>query len=135
MGRTVPSQRTYLAESSADASAERSRQLATLTIKPKGQSTIEAERARREQEKVQQYKACTGGSSLGSRTLCFIATVLCHSFIPDTFNAQLLSPLCPMCTQRFRESSDRVGTLSRSSNDTVDSEDVDSISLGTLPEL
>ena len=33
------------------------------------------------------------------------------------------------------DSSDREGALSRSSNDTVDSEDVDSVSLGTLPEL
>ena len=33
------------------------------------------------------------------------------------------------------DSSDRVGALSRSNNDTVDSEDVDSISLGILPEL
>ena len=40
-----------------------------------------------------------------------------------------------MCTQRLRDSSDRKGTLSQSSNDTVDSEDVDSISLGILPEL
>ena len=49
------SQRMYLAESSAEASAERSRWLATLTkkIKPRGQSTVEAKRARREQEKVQ----------------------------------------------------------------------------------
>ena len=56
---------------------------------------------------------------LGSRTLCFIATLLCYSFIPDNFTnyAQLYSPLCPMCTQLLRDSSDRVGALSRSSND------------------
>ena len=40
-----------------------------------------------------------------------------------------------MCTQRLWDSSDRVGALSQSSNDTVNSEDVDSASLGTLPEL
>ena len=40
-----------------------------------------------------------------------------------------------MCTQRLRDSSDRVGALSQSSNDTVDLEDVDSVSLGILPEL
>ena len=40
-----------------------------------------------------------------------------------------------MCTQRLRDSSDRVGASSRSSNNTVDSEDVDSASLGILPEL
>ena len=40
-----------------------------------------------------------------------------------------------MCTQRLWDSSDREGALSRSSNDTVDSEDVDSVSLGILPEL
>ena len=40
-----------------------------------------------------------------------------------------------MCTQRLRNSSDREGALSRSSSDTVDSEDVDSVSLGILPEL
>ena len=40
-----------------------------------------------------------------------------------------------MCTQRLRDSSDCVGALSRSKNDTVDLEDVDSISLGILPEL
>ena len=69
---------------------------------------------------------------LGSRTLCFIATVLCYSFIPDTFTnyAQLSSPLCLMCTQRLRNSSDREGALSRSSSDTVNSEDVDSLSFG-----
>ena len=33
------------------------------------------------------------------------------------------------------DSSDREGALSRSSNDTVDSEVVDSVSLGILPEL
>ena len=49
--------------------------------------------------------------------------------------AQLSSPLCPMCTQRLRDSSDRVGALSRSSSDTVDSEDVDSASMGILSEL
>ena len=78
-----------------------------------------------------------GGGELGSRTLCFIATVLCYSFIPDTFTnyAQLSSPLCPMYTQRLRDSSDREGALSRSRNDTVDLEDVDSVSLGILPEL
>ena len=47
------SQHTYLAESSAEMSAERSRQLVTLTKKQRGQSTIEAKRARREQEGVQ----------------------------------------------------------------------------------
>ena len=51
---------------------------------------------------------------LGSRTLCFIAIILCYSFIPDNF-AQLSSPLCPMCIQRLRDSSDRVGALSQSS--------------------
>ena len=58
-------------------------------------------------------------SQVGSRTLCFIATLLCYSFIPDNFTnyAQLCSPLCPMCTQRLRDSSDRVGALSRSSNE------------------
>ena len=40
-----------------------------------------------------------------------------------------------MCTQHLRDSSDREGASSRSSNDTVDSEDVDSVSLGILPEL
>ena len=40
-----------------------------------------------------------------------------------------------MCTQRLRDSADCEGALSRSSNDTVDSEVVDSISLGILPEL
>ena len=40
-----------------------------------------------------------------------------------------------MCTQCLLDSSDCKGALSRSSNDTVDSEDVDSISLGILPEL
>ena len=61
------------------------------------------------------FEQCT----LGSRTLCFIATLLCYSFIPDNFTnyAQLSSPLCPMCTQLLRDSSDRVGALSRSSND------------------
>ena len=46
------SQRTYLAESSAEVSAEHSRRLATPTKKKKqrGQSTVEAKRARREQE-------------------------------------------------------------------------------------
>ena len=74
---------------------------------------------------------------LGSRTLCFIAILLCYSCISDNFTnyAQLSSPLCLMCTQRLRDSSDRVGALSQSSNDTVDSEDVDSASLGILPEL
>ena len=77
------------------------------------------------------------GIPVGSCTLCFIAILLCYSFIPDNFTnyAQLSSPLCPMCTQRLQDSSDRVGALSRSSNDTVDSEDVDSASLGILPEL
>ena len=58
-------------------------------------------------------------------------------FIPDTFTnyAQLSTTLCPMCTQRLLDSSDREGALSWSSNDTVDSEDVDSVSLGILPEL
>ena len=40
-----------------------------------------------------------------------------------------------MCTQRLRDSSDHIGTLSRSSNDTVDLEDVDSVSLDILPKL
>ena len=40
-----------------------------------------------------------------------------------------------VCTQHLRDSSDRVGALSRSNNNTVDSEDVDSVSLGILPEL
>ena len=40
-----------------------------------------------------------------------------------------------MYKQRLQDSSDRIGTLSRSNNDTVDSEDVDSVSLGILPEL
>ena len=40
-----------------------------------------------------------------------------------------------VCTQRLRDSSDHVGALSLSNNDTVDLEDVDSISLGILPEL
>ena len=44
------------------------------------------------------------------------------------------SPLCPMCTQHLRDSSDHVGALSRSSNETVDSEDMDSVSLGILLE-
>ena len=49
-----PSQRTYLAESSAETSAERSRWLATLRPKKqKSQSTVEAKRARRDQERVQ----------------------------------------------------------------------------------
>ena len=62
---------------------------------------------------------------------------ICYFFIPDTFTdyAQLSSPLCPMCTQRLRDSSDHVGALSQSSSDTVDSEDVDSTSLGILSEL
>ena len=74
---------------------------------------------------------------VGSCTSCFIATILGYSFIPDTFTnyAQLSSPLCPMCTQRLLDSSDRKGALSRSSNDTVDLEDVDSISLGILTKL
>ena len=75
---------------------------------------------------------------LGSRTLCFIA-ILYYAIplflILFTNYAQLSSLLCPMCTQRLRDSSERVGALSRSSNDTVDSEDVDSASLGILPEL
>ena len=40
-----------------------------------------------------------------------------------------------VCTQHLRDSSDHVGALSWSNNDTVDSEDVDSVSLGILPEL
>ena len=40
-----------------------------------------------------------------------------------------------MCTQRLWDSSDDEGALSQSSNDTVDSEDVDSVFLGILPEL
>ena len=44
------------------------------------------------------------------------------------------SPLCPMCTQHLWDSSDHVGALSRSSNETVDSEDMDSVSLGILLE-
>ena len=44
-----PSQRTYLAESSAEANAERSRQLATLTKKKqRGQSTVEQEEKKKE---------------------------------------------------------------------------------------
>ena len=47
---TGPSQRMYLAESSVETSAERSQRLATLTTKKRrGQSTVEAKRARREQ--------------------------------------------------------------------------------------
>ena len=50
-----PSQRTYLMESSAQMSAERSRWLATLTKKKqRGQFTVEAKRTRREQGRVQQ---------------------------------------------------------------------------------
>ena len=49
-----PSQRTYLAESSAETSAERSRRLATQQRKKqRGQSAVEAKRARREQQRVQ----------------------------------------------------------------------------------
>ena len=40
-----------------------------------------------------------------------------------------------MCTQCLWDSSDRVRALSRSSNDTVDSEDVDFVSLGILTKL
>ena len=52
---TGPSQRTYLAESSVETSAERSQRLATPTTKKAngGQSAIEAKRARREQQRVQ----------------------------------------------------------------------------------
>ena len=39
-----------------------------------------------------------------------------------------------MCTQAFMDSSDHEGALSRSSNDAVDSEDMDSVSLGILPD-
>ena len=76
-------------------------------------------------------------SLIGSRTLCFIATLLRYSFIPDdfTYYAQLSSPLCPLCIQHLRDSSDCEGALSQSSNDTVDLEGVDSDSLGILPEL
>ena len=35
----------------------------------------------------------------------------------------------------LRDSSEREGALSRSNNDIVDSEDVDSVSLGILPDL
>ena len=38
-------------------------------------------------------------------------------------------------TQHLQDSSDCVGVLSRSSNDTVHSEDVDFVSLGILPEV
>ena len=49
-----PSQRTYLAESSAETSAERSRRLATLTKKKqRDQSIVEAKRASREQQRVE----------------------------------------------------------------------------------
>ena len=52
---TGPSQRTYLAESSVETSAERSQRLATLTMKKANgsQSTIEVKRARTEQQRVQ----------------------------------------------------------------------------------
>ena len=74
-----PSQCTYLVESSAEASAKRSRRLATLT-KNKTRSTIEAKGARREQENVQQYKARTGDFSqaryLGS--LFMLSTVVLY---------------------------------------------------------
>ena len=40
-----------------------------------------------------------------------------------------------MCTQHLGDSSDRIGALSRSSSDTVNSEEVDSASLGILSEL
>ena len=50
-----PSQRTYLVELSAETSAEQ--WLVTLRKKKqRSQSTIEAKRARREQEKVQKKK-------------------------------------------------------------------------------
>ena len=71
---------------------------------------------------------------IGSGTLCFIVTILCYSYNFTNY-AQLLSPLCPMCTQCLWDSSDRVRALSRSSNDTVDSEDVDFVSLGILTKL
>ena len=51
---TGHSQRMYLAESSVEMGAEHSRRLATLTKKAnRGQSTVEAKRARTEQ-RVQQ---------------------------------------------------------------------------------
>ena len=40
-----------------------------------------------------------------------------------------------MCTQRLGDSSDRIGVLSRSSSDKVNSEEVDSAFLGILYEL
>ena len=58
-------------------------------------------------------------------------------FLYSWYFYQLCSVIFPIMpnTQRLRDSSDRIGALSRSSNDTVNSEDVDSVSLGILPEL
>ena len=67
-----PPQRTRFAESST----ERSRRLAALRKrKQRSQCTVEAKRARREQEKVQKKKPRCGESSQARYKLCSLFTL------------------------------------------------------------
>ena len=83
-----PLQRTRFVESST----ERSRRLAAL--RKRSQGTVEAKRARREQEKVQKKKACCGESSQARYKLCSLPC----SIQPQSFLSSMAYP--PACAMR-----------------------------------
>ena len=94
-----------------ESSTERSRWLAALRKRKQlSQCTVEAKRARREQEKVQKKKAHCGESSQARYKLCslfmFISTVVVHEL-------WLISDICSTWPTRIRNAHIRTGTAQR----------------------